>query len=486
MPNHLNLESYAWFGGFLLLAFVVLRHQYSKRDEIYYFWRHEDVPTPGSGKTNILTWMAQMSHRHQYQPWSWSCFPGWGARWEVNSADDIRCILKTSTSSFRKHQRFVSICSPLLLDGIFVSDGRRAQALRKEMGPKIYPSCARTRLKAIAQQKLARMLEIMQECPNDVPFDIKSLLYRYTLEVILEAMYGQSDDYMGGRQQPAFAQAFDYLQAVITKDLRNVFTRMLRVFDMTYWRSLAAVRCFEARMGKGGSKMSRSMCRNFLLAGRDTTAATMSWACYELLRDNGRHWKMLCALRDNETAFERALLRFLLEVMRLHPAVPMEGMQALERICLPSGVVLEKGDDAGWSPYCIGRKENGLWGTIPASKFAPERWIELYPELRLSGDETRSDDANGDEDTAHEPRAEPTIVKKFPKLFTQQFDYQFPVFNAGARTCLGKPLALEMMLVVLERLLRECSLRLVNPTLVCHPTIALVSPPMEPIYVVRV
>jgi len=109
---------------------------------------------------------------------------------------------------------------------------------------------------------------------------------------------------------------------------------------------------------------------NFLLAGRDTTAALLTWTLFELAKNP--HIK--AKVRFQETTLHIELIdilfkvieeidrvvkkeiptaeelqdmeytkRVLTEVLRLHPSVPLDGREAAEDDTLPSGHPVHKG-----------------------------------------------------------------------------------------------------------------------------------------------
>jgi cytochrome P450 len=100
------------------------------------------------------------------------------------------------------------------------------------------------------------------------------------------------------------------------------------------------------------------------------------------------------------------------ETLRLYPSVPTEIKTANQDDTLPDGTFVPKGAVVSWSPYCMGRT-TAIWGP-DAKEFRPERWLEM------------------------ERNPSP-------------FDY--PVFNAGPRVCLGKNMAeLEGVFVIVSML----------------------------------
>ena len=108
---------------------------------------------------------------------------------------------------------------------------------------------------------------------------------------------------------------------------------------------------------------------------------------------------------------------FLQETLRLHPPVPKDVKQAVKRDILPDGTHVPAGSLVVFVPYVMGRSKS-LWGD-DVLDFVPERWLPP----RMPG---RGPDA-----------------------------YTFPVFQGGARTCLGKNMAYFEAATLLAMLLQR-------------------------------
>lgn len=136
-----------------------------------------------------------------------------------------------------------------------------------------------------------------------------------------------------------------------------------------------------------------------LLAGRDTTAATLSWAFYELSHYPDKYNRLRSEIIDSvgrtrtptyEDLKNMSYLRHTLnETLRLYPAVPFNIRTALEDTTLPNGpgippVAVVKGDFVVYSSLSMHRRKD-LYP--PASEkfedpsiFSPERWENWTPK----------------------------------------------------------------------------------------------------------
>jgi cytochrome P450 len=158
---------------------------------------------------------------------------------------------------------------------------------------------------------------------------------------------------------------------------------------------------------------------NYLSAGRDTTAQTLTWAFYELMR----HPHSMATIRDevstiiklhsdtcsdapNSVLFTPTSMPYttavFYEALRLYPPIPVEIKQTFSPTTLPDGTFLPTGTVVVWCIWAVNRSRY-TWGK-DADVFKPERWLE---------------------DGKFVPRSAA----------------EFPVFNGGARMCLGKRMA---------------------------------------------
>ncbi|KAG0608163.1 hypothetical protein M758_8G084100 [Ceratodon purpureus] len=199
----------------------------------------------------------------------------------------------------------------------------------------------------------------------------------------------------------------------------------------------------------------RDMILNFIIAGRDTTAATLSWffymmTCHPDVGDKiveelytvtqqpaADHQHTHPAGSPAEETIEEfsKLLTYetlgnlhylhaaLSETLRLFPAVSADAKQAAHDDVLPDGTVVKKGDMVGYVPYSMGRLTS-LWGD-DALDFKPGRWLGK----------------NGH--------------------FEPQPLFKFTAFQAGPRTCLGKDSAYLQMKMTAALAMRFFSFHLV-------------------------
>ncbi|KAJ6833602.1 putative cytochrome P450 86B1 [Iris pallida] len=175
-------------------------------------------------------------------------------------------------------------------------------------------------------------------------------------------------------------------------------------------------------------KYIRDTTVNFMLAGRDTTAAGLAWFFWLLSKNPAAESKILeelgrikkaqhCRPTTFPVLFDAEELAGLVylhaalcEALRLYPPVPTEHKGSVRADVLPSGDEVPPGGKILFSVYSTARME-GVWGE-DCAEFRPERWISEQGKLR------------------HEPSC------------------KFLAFNCGPRTCLGKDIAFTQMKAV--------------------------------------
>ena len=178
---------------------------------------------------------------------------------------------------------------------------------------------------------------------------------------------------------------------------------------------------------------------NFLSAGRDTTAQSLTWTVYSLLRHPEWNTALLNSIQQTFPSNERGAAlplsyemvsgqhslpyaqAIFAEALRLNPAVPFELKETVAATVLPDGTSLPAGAVVIWIPYGLARSPE-IWG-CDAARFDPSRWLE------------RQSDGT-------------TIV-------VTRSAFENPVFNAGPRMCIGKRMAEVLALRVLAQLVWE-------------------------------
>ncbi|KAF4781289.1 cytochrome P450 [Colletotrichum scovillei] len=158
---------------------------------------------------------------------------------------------------------------------------------------------------------------------------------------------------------------------------------------------------------------------NYLSAGKDTTAQALTWTFYLLMQ----HPEVVAKIREEvdgikkqseEDTLEKAIAEqgnpntmpyvfsVFYEALRIFPPIPFEIKQAVQATTLPDGTFLPQNSVVVWCTWAMNRSRT-TWGS-DADQFRPERWLVGGKVINKSTSE-------------------------------------FPVFNGGPRTCLGKKMA---------------------------------------------
>lgn len=166
----------------------------------------------------------------------------------------------------------------------------------------------------------------------------------------------------------------------------------------------------------------RDIILNFMIAGKDTSAGTLTWFFYMLhkhplvqdkvvheIRDATQAKDNICAEELSRLIMDGVLGRMhylhaaITETLRLYPAVPMvifsvkahlvhgegifvihihsfvvilmqDGKISVEDDVLPDGAEVKKGDGINYMAYAMGRMTY-IWGE-DAAEYRPERWLD--------------------------------------------------------------------------------------------------------------
>ncbi|KAL3592799.1 hypothetical protein D5086_011439 [Populus alba] len=120
---------------------------------------------------------------------------------------------------------------------------------------------------------------------------------------------------------------------------------------------------------------------SFILAGRDTTSAALTWYFWLLSQNPEVEREILREIKDKSESpvYEEVkdmvyTHASLCESMRLYPPVPVDTKVAMHDDVLPDGTVIKKGTAVSYHPYVMGRLQM-LWGP-DWKKFKPERWLQ--------------------------------------------------------------------------------------------------------------
>ncbi|CAK9219789.1 unnamed protein product [Sphagnum troendelagicum] len=403
--------------------------------------------------------------------------------------ENVEYILKTNFENYPKGDLSQLILGDLLGEGIFNVNGELWKVQRKSASREFTSKSLRNFMHGIVQAELNdRLIPLLAKtCSVGASIDLQDLLMRFAFDSICKLGFGVDPACLDfSLPNVEFAQAFDmgtFLTAARSgryafiwrmkralnvgreRKLREVVrqidefamsvihTRRKQLIEITSGRTRSEslegqhMDLLSRFMGLPAQEKERTFSDgflrdiviNFILAGRDTTSAGLSWFFWLLSCNRHVEGTIRTEIakiikfrvhvdskegRDNpSTSFtyeELKQMHYLhaavTESLRLYPPVPLDGKMALEDDVLPDGTHIPKRTGVAYHPYAMGRMEK-LWGA-DCLEFKPERWLK-------------------------------------DGVFVPESPYKFAVFQAGPRVCLGKDFAMLQMKLVAAGLLTQ-------------------------------
>lgn len=380
--------------------------------------------------------------------------------------ENIKAILATQFTDYGKGKPFHEEWKDFLGDSIFTTDLDQWHASRQLIRPQFIKDRVsdldvfETHVQVLMEQitKAGKRWDGSQ----GGELDVSDLFFRYTLDAATHFLLGRS---VGSLELPEqeFAEAFSEVQRV-----QNIIARAgpLNAFvsRKSFYKGIKVINEFvtpyieqalhlspeelatKTKSEEGYTflhalasftrdrKVLRDQLVAVLLAGRDTTASTLSWTFYEL----ARHPQVVKKLREEiieHVGLERPptysdlknmkyLQNTMNETLRLYPVVPFNVRLSLKDTTLPHGggpdglspMGILKDTPIGYSPLLMQRRADLFPSTPTLShlEFNPERWQTWQPK-----------------------------------------PWQYIPFNGGPRICIGQQFALTEMGYTIVRLLQR-------------------------------
>ncbi|KAI9327938.1 cytochrome P450 [Zopfochytrium polystomum] len=413
----------------------------------------------------------------------------------IGTADPrvVEHVLKTRFEMYEKGEFFASRVRDVLGKGIFAVDGEAWRIQRKTMSHMFNVKNFKDFVNVVFAETMTQLTaRLDRAAATGATVDLSDLFSRFTLDSFSRVGFGESVGALARDEAIPFMRAFDRAQHHIMVRFntplwwafewvsrggwehgRNV--RTIREFGRhIVERRMEAVRRGEraaaaaAAAGDEGADgtstagftdvvgyLIEAVGRetgtaptaaelaehviNLVIAGRDTTAQALSWSVVMLARHAKARAELVAEAdrampdaRGGLPSYEavrgcRYALAVVRETLRLQPSVPYDTKVAVEDDVLPNGVRVARGTMIYWSVYAMGRNPR-VWGA-DAAEFRPERWLEM--------------------ETLPSP-------------------FEYPVFNAGPRTCLGKGMAELQAVFVLVALVRRFEIEVLEPEKVTY------------------
>ncbi|PON56765.1 Cytochrome P450, E-class, group I [Trema orientale] len=295
---------------------------------------------------------------------------------------NIEHILKTNFDKYSKGQYNQEIVSDLLGHGIFAVDGEKWRQQRKLASFEFSTRVLRDFSCSVFRRNAEKLVRAVSEFSiSDRVFDMQDLLMRCTLDSIFKVGFGVELNCLEGssKEGSAFMKAFDESNALTYWRYADPFWKLKRYFNIGSEASLKKnikviddfvhqliknkrkllakqqdcndkediLSRFLVESKKDPEKMNdqylRDIILNFIIAGKDTSANTLSWFFYMLCKNPVVQEKVAQEVRDviggqaneakiedfiqniTDTALEQMhyLHATLTETLRLYPAVPV-------------------------------------------------------------------------------------------------------------------------------------------------------------------
>ncbi|KAL0711363.1 hypothetical protein Bca4012_018341 [Brassica carinata] len=389
---------------------------------------------------------------------------------EIFTADarNVEHILKTRFDNYSKGESSRENLADLLGHGIFAVDGDKWRQQRKLASFEFSTRVLRDFSCSVFRTNACKLVGFVSEFAlSGKSFDAQDMLMRYTLESIFKVGFGvelkclhefskEGEEFMEGFDEGNVATSLRFIdplwklkrflnigsQSRLKKSIDTIDKFVYKLIT-TKRKELAkeqntAVRedilsRFLVESEKDPENMNdkylRDIILNFMIAGKDTTAASLSWFLYMLCKNPLVQEKILQEIRDvtsshekttdvnrfvqsiNEEALDQMqyLHAALSETLRLYPPVPVDMRCAENDDILADGHRVKRGDNVYYMAYAMGRMTY-IWGQ-DAEEFNPERWLK-------------------------------------DGLFQPESPFKFISFHAGPRICLGKDFAYRQMKIV--------------------------------------
>ncbi|KAG1341835.1 cytochrome P450 94B3-like [Cocos nucifera] len=385
----------------------------------------------------------------------------------TSNPKNIEHILKTNFHNYPKGDDFAAIFSELLGHGIINSDGDRWKLQRKAASHEFHSKNLRTIILDKAHNEVAdRLVPLLSKAAaTGASLDLHDLLQRLAFDVVFQTVSDVDPAWLGCDKEDVvrFIHAYEAVMGVVNlrfnqpwflwklqrllgigsegrlkEEIGGVHEFAMRIVKQRKGRKPEELRSssdFLSRCildGNSSDEFLRDIIINFMFAGWETMPTAMTWFFWlvstrpeveerildEIDSVRRRHGNPDGKLTLDELREMDYLHAVLSETLRLYPPVSLCPRRCAEDDMLPDGTLVKKGWRVIYNSYAMGMMES-IWGE-ECNEFKPERWLE-----------------NG--------------------VFRPKNPYQFPVFHAGPRTCLGKETAYIQMKVLAASIIERFS-----------------------------
>ncbi|RIB24433.1 cytochrome P450 [Gigaspora rosea] len=385
-----------------------------------------------------------------------------------NDPRTVEHILKTNFDDYPKGEIFYEIANDIFGDGIFSVNGHMWKFQRRIISHLFQGKNFRNLIYTSVIRKSEVVINILKKYADiGKPINLKDLFFRFTMDTFGDISFGVDFGCLTHPDEMAqFVTYFDFTQNRIFERFEEPFWKFTEKFsekgqqmrkackyiddyiynminkyksqlevDRESVKSLLAllIEAVDDNGKKLNDKELRDVALNLILAGRDTTALSLSWMMYLIMTNHSVENSLLQEINtilsvempipsyDDLKLFQYTTATFY-ETLRLYPIVPINGRVCVKDNVLPNKIPIFAGECVKFNLYSMGRNEK-IWGK-DAKQFNPKRFLELEDGLRPN-------------------------------------QFKFPAFHAGPRTCLGQQFATIEVVALAVLLLKEFKFELV-------------------------
>lgn len=344
----------------------------------------------------------------------------------TNYPDHLRHVLTTKFGdAYEKGENFKVQFQDFLGQGIFVASGADWK-MHRNVASVLFQTSELKKHSTVFKKNAVILIKRLEQL-KEKPIDIQDMFLRYTLDSFSEIGFGAEVNSIN-KEDNQFQTAFDYVQTETDKrgnwgqywkylprdkkffselDYMNNFTKDIIEKRKTESKGekeqkrdlLSQIMLMKNEEGKPlyDEEGLRDFVMNFLIAGRDTTAVTLTW-CFYLLSKNPEVEKKVIeemeqvlgpSPKNNQEKSEeepeidwenlkklKYLKAVLYETLRLYPPVPVDGYTALKDDVLPGGYFIPKGTNVLYSSWSLHRDPDLFEEPL---SFKPERFENQQP-----------------------------------------------------------------------------------------------------------
>ncbi|KAJ4960327.1 hypothetical protein NE237_020237 [Protea cynaroides] len=343
---------------------------------------------------------------------------------------NVQHILKNQFYQYPKGNYFREHLYDLLGDGIFTADSDNWKFQRQMASHEFNTKSLRKFVETVVEDELSgRLLPLLSEATTKkTVFDLQDILQRFTFDNICKIAFGFDPACLSPsfpQPESEFAEAFEEATRISNERFNAVMPQVWKLkralnigSERQLREALSTVREYATNLvrqkkreleekssiesedllsrflssGHSDERFVTDIVISFIVAGRDTTSAAMTWFFWLLANNHGVEEEILKEIEEKPEALDYDEVKHvvyihasLCETMRLYPPIPHDTKYTVADNVLPDGTVVKKGMGVGYFPYAMGRTE-AIWGK-DWPEFRPERWLEK--EVMESGNSWR-------------------------------------------------------------------------------------------------